>query len=123
LKRDMELIRKVLFYIEEKGNSETLIRQWDIDGYDFKEISYQVKLLVEHGLVNGRSSGLDGVLLWYADSLTWDGHDFLDAIKNDTIWDKVKSGIKSKGLELGQVSFGVLKEYAKAEIKSKLGIQ
>ncbi len=123
MKRDMELIRKILFYIEENGDSETLIRQWDIEGHNFKEVSYHVKLLVERGLVNGRDSGISQYLLWYADSLTWEGHDFLDAIKNDTIWEKVKAGIKSKGLEIGQVSFGVLKEYAKVEIKSKLGIE
>ncbi len=123
MKRDMELIRKVLLYIEEHADGERLIREWHIEGHDFKEVSYHVKLLVEHGLVNGRSSGIDQYLLWYADSLTWPGHDFLDSIKNDTVWEKIKSGIKNKGLEIGQVSFGVLKEYAKAEVKTRLGLE
>lgn len=122
MKRDMELIRKVLFYIEEHSDSKTLIRQWEIEGHTTEEISYHVKLMVEHGLVDGRSAGISGHLLWYADSLTWQGHDFLDAIKNDTVWEKVKAGIHSKGLEISQISFGVLKEYVKAELRSKLGI-
>ncbi|EOV9525803.1 DUF2513 domain-containing protein [Bacillus cytotoxicus] len=27
---------------------------------------------------------------WIYSSLTWEGHEFLDAIKNDTVWNNVK---------------------------------
>ena len=38
--------------------------------------------------------------------MTWEGHDFLDSIKNEKIWKKAKEIIKEKG---GSVPFEVLK--------------
>jgi len=61
--------------------------------------------------------------MWIYSSLTWNGHYLLDSIKNDSIWNKVKDGIKTKGLELGQLSFGVIKDFAKIELKKRLGIE
>lgn len=122
MKRDMELIRKILLHLEEKQD----VNNWDsvvIEKYDPKVISYHIKLLYQAGLIEAKPLNTkDSYGMWLAKGLTWDGHDFIDAIKNDNIWAKIKGGIKSKGLELGQVSFAVLKEYAKMELKNILGI-
>jgi hypothetical protein len=32
--------------------------------------------------------------------LTWEGHELLDAIKNDTVWNKTKDTFISKGLSM-----------------------
>lgn len=31
-------------------------------------------------------------------SLTWEGHDYLDKIRSETVWNKTKSIIREKGL-------------------------
>ena len=37
---------------------------------------------------------------FYVGRLTWEGHEFLDKIKNDTVWNKTLKVIKEKGLPL-----------------------
>lgn len=51
----------------------------------------------------------------HATRLTWEGHEFLDKIKNESIWKKVKATARSKGVDL---SFTVIKDIAKALIAS-----
>ena len=51
MKRDMELIRKILFKIEEEYVSTALFNL-AIDGYEFNDVAYQCKLLYDAGLVD-----------------------------------------------------------------------
>jgi Hypothetical protein (DUF2513) len=48
--------------------------------------------------------------------LTWEGHDFLDAIRDPEIWCKTKSGAE----EVGSFTFDLLKELAVGLIKTKI---
>jgi hypothetical protein len=122
MERNMELIRKILLHLEEKEDVSSF-NAVNIEGYHPKVVSYHIKLLSQAGLIEAKSlTTKDTHGIWWAKSLTWYGHDYIESVKNDTIWNKTKEGIKSKGLELGQVSFEVLKEYAKLQIKEKLGI-
>ena len=101
MQRDMELIRKILFTSEEKyvdtwlGGNEI-----NIDGYDTKTVAYHCAILHDAGLIydyNGQYG--DGELLFFGvGRLTWAGHEFLDKIKNDTVWNKTKGVIKEKGI-------------------------
>lgn len=120
MKRDMELIRKLLFLIEEHDDPHKELKiPSDID----KQFAvYHLKLLEQAGYTENNIKYADNQPLWIYSSLTWDGHEFLDSVKNDTVWEKVKEGIKSKGLELGQVSFSVLIDFVKFKLKEKLGI-
>jgi hypothetical protein len=34
---------------------------------------------------------------WRATSLTWQGHEFLDSVRRDTVWQKVKLFVAEKG--------------------------
>ncbi|MGV6989659.1 DUF2513 domain-containing protein [Testudinibacter sp. P80/BLE/0925] len=47
-------------------------------------------------------------------SLMWQGHAFLDKIRNDSIWNSVKSTIKTKGVDL---SFDLIKTVTTTAIK------
>lgn len=99
--RDMELIRRILLIIEEKY-VDTFLRSSEIpiEGYDVKTIGYHCAILHEAGLVaNYKGFYADDELQDFGVSrLTWDGHEFLDKIKNDTVWNKTKDTIKKKGL-------------------------
>lgn len=104
--RDMDLIRKMLLLVEEDeyGFAPTM----KIDGYTEEQIGYHAYLLVDSGPAQGgdvtpfRSTGPQYMLT----SLTWDGHDFADACRNEAIWKKVRSTVKEKA---GSVTFDVLK--------------
>lgn len=114
----MELVRDILFLIEDTNRSELKIpKEWDRE-----VVAYHLKLLDQAGYVKNNTKWADNKPMWLLASLTWDGHEFLDSIKDDSIWNKTKEGIKNKGFELGTVPFDVLKDYAKLQIKSLFGL-
>jgi hypothetical protein len=78
----------------------------DIDGYTSDEISYHVKLLHDAGLLTAHDLTTMTELCWRPTSLTWQGHEFLDTVKNDTVWRKTKDFVKEKG---GTISIEMLK--------------
>lgn len=101
MKRDMELIRKILFVIEDK-----YVDTWlgsnvvKIDGYDMKTIGYHCAILHDAGFVaeyNGQNAD-DELYFFGVGRLTWDGHELLDKIKSDTVWNKTKDTIAKKGI-------------------------
>jgi len=55
--------------------------------------------------------------------LTWDGNDYLDSISNEGIWNQTKETIKTKGFELEEVPFTVIKEFTKQQIKRSIGLE
>lgn len=96
MKRDMDLIRALLLKYE--GEEDV-----DLSKYSEEQQVYHAALLVEAKLVKGEEHpGWDGetcnVLV---ERLTWEGHEFLDAARNETIWKKVKDKISSKGVDVG----------------------
>src|SRR5215210_7825390 len=104
MKRDMDLIRKILLATEEipfLGSGPVF--EPEIEGYSLEEISYHVKLLHEAGYVQA----FGGDTYWAVNSLTWQGHEFLEASKDDTRWNKAKSIMKDKG---GGMVFDVFKQ-------------
>lgn len=121
MERNMDLIRKILLDLEQRKEKD-FVGYYNLEGYSRDEVEYHLELMMEKGLLTGNFVYADGSMLFSALKISWEGHDFLDSIKNDTVWNKVKESLKNKGLELGQVSFDILKEYAKLKIKETLGI-
>ena len=79
-----------------------------------QEVVYHVKLLEEAGLVEIRDlSNLSGLRYWPT-RLTWAGHEFLDAARDDTRWQKAKRFVIEK---TGSLSFDLLKQ-----VLTKIGI-
>ena len=116
MKRDWDLVRKTLLAVEALGDARGVVES--IDGVDSENLSHHLRLLIEAGLMHGDcSQGLDGPLRCYATSLTWDGHEFLDKIRADTMWNKVKTIGREKGLTL---SFDVIKAAATYAITEAL---
>ncbi|MFU2029133.1 MULTISPECIES: DUF2513 domain-containing protein [Bacillus] len=107
MKRDMELVRKLLVLIEEQDvNSNELKLPNDID----RNVAvYHLRLLEQAGFTENKIQYASNSPLWIYSSLTWDGHEFLDAIRNDTVWNKVKKTVAEKG---GSIPFEVMKALA-----------
>jgi hypothetical protein len=98
MKRDMDLIREILLQVEARPTAQS-IDLVEVPGHEQEEISYHVKLLADAGYLEAhdlRSLGPDGFK--YAPSaLTNDGHDFLDAARNNTVWEKTKAKLVEIG--------------------------
>jgi len=101
MQRDMELIRKILFVIENKYVDVWLhSSEITIDGYDMKTIGYHCAILHDAGLIYDYEGEYAGEELYFfgVGRLTWDGHELLDKIKSDTVWNKTKDTITKKGI-------------------------
>ena len=101
MQRDIELIRKILYIIEEKYVDTWLSDgSLKIDGYDLKTIGYHCAILYDaRYITNYTPRYYDNELKAFGvGRLTWEGHELLDKIKNDTVWNKTKETIKTKGI-------------------------
>lgn len=101
--RDMDLMRKILFYIEDNYQAgQGFIQTIEIDGYTPEVISEHIVLAYDARLVqNIRKIQMMGApSIYWVGNLSNEGYDLLDKIREDTIWNQTKSVIKEKGLPL-----------------------
>ena len=85
MKRDMELIRMVMLAAEESKDPYELVDP-KFEGHNEMEISYHIALLDDAGLLHGQDRSAIGVFRWSAGTLTWAGHEFVEAIRDETVW-------------------------------------
>ena len=118
MKRDMELCRKILFAIEEQY-VDTALHNLQIPEQTMEQVAYHCKILKEAGLITNYKAlfASNHIVGFGVGSLTWEGHDFLDKIREDTIWNKTKGLIKGKALPM---TLDVIKEIATAVISETL---
>ena len=113
MRRDMDLLREILLDLEKKDHSQWVT--FHHENYTDEEVNYHVKLAYQAGLIEAKDiSTFDGTK-WMARDLTWQGHEFLDAAKNDKVWNKVKKKVAEQG---GNIPFDVLKELLKQAAKT-----
>jgi hypothetical protein len=121
VERDMDFIREVLLKVEADG---------ELDGHHFKsfdasyfpghtneQVAYHVEQLVEAGLLKGEGRTLQSTAP-IVSRLTWQGHEFLDNIKDIGVWQQVKVRIAG----LPGLALPVIAKIAEAEIMKKLGL-
>jgi Hypothetical protein (DUF2513) len=119
MKRDMELAREILHRIEDCSDPWGKGMNLDFPDRTQNELAYNVKLLKEAGLIEAIDvSGSEG-MGFIPQSLTNEGHDFLDAIRNDKVWGKVTEKAREHG---GALPFEVLKALAIQVAKALLGL-
>jgi hypothetical protein len=120
MKRDMDLARNILLALEEHEHGyapRTLV----IEGYTDEQIGYHAHLLHEAGLIDASDDSTRGSPSPQAIPLrlTWEGHEFLDAARSDTIWNQAKQKVAKT---TGTVSFQVLIALLIELGKQKLGL-
>jgi Hypothetical protein (DUF2513) len=121
MKRDMDLIRELLLKLEalplQRGASAHITPNWEgiaVPGYDVDHIDYHLTQIRNAGLIDeGGIRPAEGIGFR---SLTWEGHDFLDSVRDPKIWAKTKSG----ALAAGGFTVDLLKDLAKGLIKKQI---
>lgn len=111
MKRDMDLVRKFLIVVED---AKEPLRFGDFrdspgaKGFSEDEILYHLRLMQAHGLLDAvieeSDDGMCVACLVYG--LTWDGQDFLDALRDDSVWEKTKRAVRES---VGSTTFEVVK--------------
>jgi Hypothetical protein (DUF2513) len=117
LKRDMDLVRKILFAIRDCAKPYGPQDMLGVEGYPEDLISYHVKILAQAGLIEAYDASGMGLFQWYAGSLTWAGHEFLEAVEDDTRWNTIKKFVIDR---TGSLTFEALKIALTEGIKSQL---
>ena len=92
MKRDLEIIRSLLLAIEECDSPDIKTNDLLQDGDDIDVISYHLELLLDACYVDAKPLRVKGPAypLYFSIRLTMQGHDYLDAVRNKSVWGKTK---------------------------------
>lgn len=114
MQRDMDIIRKIILAVRQ---AETQVIS--VEGITPQQFAMHAQLLVEAGLVTaalgGDTNRISTSAMIYR--LTWDGHEFADAIIDDTLWKKAKEIVIKPAASW---TFSLLWEYLKMELRRQL---
>ncbi len=119
MRRDMDLLRLLLLKLEtihDEADSIYLYsyEELQIDGFTTDQVAYHLDLAVEAGLIDQGGNGAMSEFMFRR--LTWSGHDFADAVRDDEIWRKTRQGATAAG----GFSLDLLKDLAKGFIRKKV---
>jgi len=105
-------------------NDEVYRIDWGVELPDFThiQIRHHAYLMIQGGLIEGtvRQGTRDPLPLAAPSSITWAGHDFLEAVKDPSLWDKARINVIKPA---GGVAFSVLLEWVKTEAMTRLGLK
>jgi hypothetical protein len=98
MKRDMDLIRKMLLAIE--AHASGFAPELKIEGYTPGQIGYHAYLIVDAGLASGVDMTNTGSSSpeWEITYLTAAGHDFTESARNEFVWNEVREEMRKKGV-------------------------
>lgn len=99
MKRDMDLIREILLKVEELY-VDTAIYDLTIDGYDMATVAYHCKLLHNAGYIFDYKAqyASNEIYTFSVGALTWTGNEYLEKIRDNSRWGKIKNTLIQKGL-------------------------
>jgi DNA-binding transcriptional ArsR family regulator len=107
----MEVIRSIL--LAKESSDRPVVK---VEGIDKQKFSYHVKLLLDAGYIEGSIAEdsnwlpVDAVVK----DVTWSGHEFIEVMKDDTVWEKVKTSIIDTGKSWSMdILFELLKDAAR----------
>lgn len=118
MKRDLDLVRDILLIAEGADGSIDDGVFSDVCS-DVRKLAFHIELMASRGLIvaNVKWDGLTGIpISTEVDSVTWEGYDYLDAIRSPRVWKRAKEVIRNT---LGDASLAVVKETC-AIVASKL---
>lgn len=120
MKRDMDLVREILLWATQHDEGSFGANP-KIPEYTEDQVAYHVHLMEQAGLVTAADipdiggSSPAAILT----SVTWIGHDFIDAAKDNTTWNKAKNKVLSSGVSF---TFDLLKELLALGARGPLGL-
>lgn len=103
MRHDLDLVKKILIAVEDLPPDPDWTPLY-IEGYDDAVVGEHVRILAQAGFIEMKDTSTLAGHEYCPTALTWQGGLFLDQIRSDTAWEKVKGYTK----EIGKVSFPIL---------------
>ena len=108
MKLNYECLRKTLIVLEEQLELKDLdykplsvgtVSNFPVLLNEFKEedIAYSIYMLADAGFIK-MTSGYENIIHPQIQTITYKGHEFIQKIKNDTVWNKTVSSLKPIGV-------------------------
>ncbi len=130
MKRDMDLARNILLKIEggqkvfETASTETAAMlgftpEGAMTREEADQLDGHLKLLEQAGFIEIDARMGGGAVL--VDGLTWNGHEFLNTIRDEEVWSKTKDQAKKAGTGAIEFVWSIAKDVTKSEIKRRIG--
>lgn len=119
MKRDMELIRKIMLAAEVNDDPYELLDP-KVEGHSELEISYHIALLDDAGLLHGQDRSAIGIFRWSAGPLTWSGHEFVNAIRDEAVWKEATALASQSG---DGTVFELLRKALLKVLEQRLGLE
>lgn len=125
MKLNHECVRYLLLYIEEESTFDHTINLTNVklSNYDKDTILYTGQKLVEANFINGKPFYAGNSIYHFpVSSITWDGHQFLDNVRDDFVWEEAKSKTSSfKSTSLNILS-GIASQIIATIIEKQMGM-
>lgn len=129
MKLNQDCVRSIMIFCESNLNlDDKLLLQDFIDNlessYSVEDIKYTLEKLDETPYLNmelipGSNSGIAGV---FVTSITWEGHKFIDTIRDPKVWKatkKIASHLESVSIDLiSKIGIGVINHLIDKEMSS-----
>ena len=116
MKRDWSIIRQILEAIEAHEYTGDWVQLNSLVHIDGAVAVYHLTLLEERNLIIGRNRGLvgadPGLSTFHVERMTWEGHDLLDTMRSQGLWNRITDKSKELGVELTLDSIHRLKDLA-----------
>ena len=119
MKRDLDLVRQLMLQIEALPAGPAV--QYRMSEIEDPVLLAHLELLIEAGLVNGkiaRSHGARGDVISVA-GLTWQGHEWVEMVRSQSVWNETKSAVLDQGVPL---TFELTRAVAAKLLRAKLGL-
>lgn len=115
MKLEKDLVRRILLDLEADNGDPRDWKRLEIDGHTHQEIAYHVQRLAEAGFVKATDASSSNIYDWMPQSLTYEGHEFLDTVRDPEIWRETKE----RASKIGSASLQILFEVATGIVKAK----
>lgn len=121
-----DCVRDVLLYVEENANYNVRISTNSIKlkDYSIEEIVYTIEKLSEADFLNMTSVSTMGKQIpgYIVKSITYKGHEFLDNIKDNSVWSDTKKQLSKFSSTSLSIISSVAAQVLSAKIKLHLGL-
>jgi hypothetical protein len=123
MKRDLDLIRSIMLAAETSPPGRSLCPHREAAKHlgDVTIVGEHIRLLQDAGFLEAEVDRDESgrYFSWSIYRITNDGHDYLDSVRDETVWAKTKDNLKKVS---GSAALDVVKGVAKAASLSILGL-
>lgn len=120
MKRDWDVIREVLIEVEGLDGPARDRKIYGLgDGYASEDASKSehALLLWKAGFLAGIDASTNSGPALISPDLTWEGHELLDTLRSNSVWERIKATARDKGIEL---TFDAVKLLGKSVLEALL---